>query len=147
VRTEHLLALALGCAACSSAPLAPEARALVEARPEIAWRAAEPADLAGLFETERLEGEAAGALRKLWYCFEVDATPAEGCDASGSYSGAALVFDGERTRFQTLAGRWTLEGAALELGAGEALRVRAAEGRLEIEGATGLAFLRRVPLP
>lgn len=129
-----LLALASAGASCASAPLAPEARAVLDERPSIAWREARLEDFDGLFEAERVEGEAAGALRKLWYHFERD----------GSYSGAALVFDGEHARFQTLGGRWSLLGDQLDLGSGERARVRAADGWLRVESAHGLALLRRI---
>lgn len=128
------LAALLALAGCSSAPLAPEARAVVDAGPALAWREATAADLDGLFEAQRIEGEAAAALRRLWYHFASD----------GSYSGAALVFDGERTRFQTLSGQWTLSAGHLELEGGAPSRVQAAEGWLRIESESGLALLRRI---
>ncbi len=101
---------------------------------ESAWRAARAEDLRGLFESVRIEGEAAAALGKVYYHFSPD----------GTYAGAALVFGGERPEFQTLAGRWSLGEDGLDLGDGPA-RAWAAAELLKLETPGGVAVLRRVP--
>ena len=97
------------------------------------WRPAEAGDLEGLWESARLEGEAAAALWKVYYHFAPD----------GSYTGAALVFDGERPAFQTLAGSWSLAGGRLELDGLETSSADLSGGELRISGASGTAYFRR----
>ena len=120
--------------ACLASTVVEEgARAVAAAEPVRDWRPAEAADLDGLYESVRLEGEAAAALWKLYYHFAPD----------GTYTGAALVFDGERAAFQTLSGTWSLAGGRLELdGAGGSTAAVAGE-ELKIENEAGMAFFRR----
>lgn len=111
-----------------------DARAVQASEVEPEWRAAEPADLDGLYESERLEGEAAAALWKLYYHFTPD----------GTYTGAALVFDGRRAAFQTLSGTWSLAGGLLELDGVEGARASVAGDLLRIENEAGTAVFRHV---
>lgn len=130
-------ALALAClalAACAgSGALDPAQRA----RPEVAaneqWRPLGPAELDGLYESERIEGEAAAALWKIEYHFA----------AGGAFSGAALVFGEQGAEFQTLGGAWSVpEPGLLRLGEDEARAAFDGERlRLELEG--GVVVLRR----
>lgn len=138
VRTPSVLvALALSVTgACASTVVDAGARAVQVGEPRLDWRAAEAADLAGLYASERLEGEAAAALWKLYYHFAPE----------GLYTGAALVFDGERARFQTLSGSWSLAGGRLDLDGAAAGSAALAGDLLRIESEAGVAVFRRVPI-
>ena len=92
--------------------------------------------LAGLYESTSIEGDAAAALWKVYYHFAAD----------GSYTGAALVIGATHPEFQTLAGTWSLAGGVLDLGQGEQLTARAADGYLELASSGGVAVLHRVAL-
>lgn len=100
---------------------------------ELQWRAAVAADFDGLFESLSIEGEAAAALWRVAYHFARD----------GSFSGAALVIGGTHPEFQTLSGTWTATDGRIELGDGEWIDARAAEGHLRLESAGGIVILRR----
>ena len=126
IRALAALALLPGCA---STVVDASARAVEVQQDVREWRAADPSDLTGLFESVRLEGEAAAALWKLYYHFAPD----------GTYTGAALVFDGERAAFQTLSGTWSLAGDRLEIDGAETSRASVSGGDLRIEGAAGAA--------
>lgn len=128
-----LAALTLLPACLASTVVERDARSVAEAEPELDWRPAEAADLDGLYESVRLEGEAAAALWKLYYHFAPD----------GSYTGAALVFDGERAAFQTLSGTWSLAAGRLELDGTEGATAAVVGDRLRIENEAGTALLRR----
>jgi hypothetical protein len=132
------LAGALLAAACArGGALEPAARGVAPVVEEArTWRPAEARDLTGLFESRAIEGEAAGALWKVYYHFAVN----------GSYTGAALVIGGAQPEFQTLAGRWTLADGVLDLGQGERLAARVAGDELELESPGGRARLVRVAL-
>lgn len=137
MRCALAIGVALAGAACvASGRLEDSARAVAPAQPELAWRPAEPDDLAGLFESVSIEGEAASALWKVYYHFAAD----------GSYTGAALVIGGAHPQFQTLSGSWSLSDGVLDLGQGEHLSARAASAHLELTSAGGVARLRRVEL-
>lgn len=139
MRVRHCaLALLIGLSGClgGSTVVAPEARAVRQEAVEPDWRAASPEELQGLFESVRIEGEAAAALWRLSYWFAAD----------GSYTGAALVFDGERAAFQTLSGAWSLQDGLLELDAGPPARASVADDSLRLESDAGLAVFRRVDI-
>ena len=126
-----------GLTACiAPSVVASEGRAVHVDEDELVWSAARAEDLDGLFESVRIEGEAAAALGKVYYQFSPD----------GTYSGAALVFAGGRAVFRTLSGHWTLSGGALDLGDGQAAQASAAPDHLRLETPGGVAWLRRVPL-
>jgi len=134
-----LLCAAAGCIAPSvleSSGRAP----VVEPPAALAWHAALPADLSGLFESVSVEGESAASLWKVYYHF----TPAG--DAGGTYSGAALVIGEAGPGFQTLSGAWSLRDGALDLGDGQPVRASAAPGHLRLESGAGSAVLRSVVL-
>lgn len=133
-----LLALAslLVPGACiSPSVLESEGRAVRTTEDELAWRAARAEDFDGLFESVRIEGEVAAALAKVYYHFSPD----------GTFSGAALVFDGVRPAFQTLSGTWKLSETGLDLGDGKPARAFAAVDHIKLETSDGTAVLRRVP--
>ncbi len=124
--------------ACTpSHPLAPTARAVAPAPETVTWAPARREDVAGFFESERITGDAAATLRRVWYSFAAD----------GTWSGAALVDDGGRTAFQVLSGRWTVDGGVLRLGGDSApARAFAAPDRLRLDSDGGSVLFRRAHL-
>lgn len=131
-----LAALPALCACISPSVVSSEGRAVRPAAEELLWSPARAEDFDGLFESVRIEGEAAAALGKVYYHFSPD----------GTYTGAALVFDGVRPAFHTLSGSWSLTEQGLDLGDGQPARVWAATDHLKLETPAGEAILRRVPL-
>jgi hypothetical protein len=127
-----ILTLALaGCTA--SHKLDERERALGIAPDDVVWVPARTEDVVGYFESERVTGEAAANVRRLYYDFAADRT----------YSGAALVQDAGRASFQTLTGRWGLEGSALRLGDDPPAKAFAAPDRLRLDSEGGSVVLRR----
>lgn len=129
----------LGALASTPACIAPSVvssagRSVNTAVAEISWRAPARSDLIGFFESERIEGESAQAVGKLYYSFADD----------GTFSGAALVLGGQRPEFQTLTGAWTLAENRLDLGDGEPIELSAADGRVRLSSSAGVAVLRRI---
>lgn len=130
-----LAALAVaGCA--GSGALDPALRGRAEPQAPEQWHPLEPAALDGLYESERIEGEAAAALWKIEYHFGAD----------GSFCGAALVFGERGAEFQALGGAWSVpEPGRLRLGDDEArAQVDGERLRLELDG--GVVILRREAL-
>ena len=121
----------LGCYA--SNVVAREDRAVGDRQLPEHWTAATPADLAGLFESVRVTGDAAVSLRSVHYWFGGD----------GRYTGAALVDGDDGMAFQTLTGRWALTDAGLALDDAPPARCEAAPGFLRIGTAGGELVLRR----
>jgi hypothetical protein len=103
----------------------------------MAWVEATPPDLAGLFESVRIDGPAAAAVWRLYYHF----SPED--DRGGAYTGAALVVGEDGPAFETLSGRWALAHGVLDLGEGESARCSIAEDRLRLETSNGSVILRR----
>lgn len=136
MRVPLILALAAGGSCIQPSSLGREARRVVAAPSEVAWRPARAEDLRGLYESISIEGEQATLLWKLYYYFAGD----------GTYTGAALVLGGPQPEFETLTGAWTLDERGLELGDGQAVRASAAEDLLRLEAEGGSAILRRVPI-
>lgn len=91
--------------------------------------------LVGLFESVEITGDAALALRKVYYLFAAD----------GSYTAAALVEEGAQAAFQTLTGTWQVVGDGLVLDGGEPVPVQGSEDgqHLRIQANTGGLVLRR----
>jgi hypothetical protein len=118
----------------SSHPIDTTRRATEPAPPSIAWRPASRADLVGWFESDRITGEAAASIHRVWYAFAAD----------GTYSGSALIRDGAHETFQTLSGTWRLDGSTLSLGADSPpAKAFAAEGRLRMDSDGGSVTFRR----
>lgn len=113
--------------------VAPTERMVVEPMAALAFGPAAAADVVGFHESLDVEGDAAASLRKVYYLFEAD----------GSYTGAALVDDGERRAFQTLSGRWQLTPEGLVLDEQPAATCESAAGQLRITAPTGVLRLRR----
>lgn len=134
-RAALAVGLAGALAACAgSGRLETGKRAADVAEPQVAWADAQREDLLGYFESERVTGEAAASLRRVYYVF----------DADGSYSGAALVADGAHRPFQVLSGHWTLRGTTLSLGDDAApARAFAAKDRLRLDSDGGSVVFRR----
>lgn len=125
-------AASTGCAA--SHPLDKKDRAVAAAPEAIAWRPATREDVIGYFESERITGEAAGALRRAFYAFAAD----------GTYSGAALVQEGGKSTFQVLSGKWTWKAGLLDLGPdAPPAKAFAAPDRLKLDSEGGSAVFRR----
>lgn len=131
-----VLAVSLGLGACAgSTTIAAKDRAApAVADAPLAWHPARRDDVLGLLASERVTGEAAATLRRVWYVFEAD----------GSYSGAALVLDGGHSVFQTLAGRWSLEDGVLRLDATSARAAAEPGGRVRFDSDGGSVVLARV---
>lgn len=88
----------------------------------------------GPFELVRIEGEAAAPLWRPAYWFA----------PGGSYTAAALVFDGARAAFQTPSGGWSLEDGLVDLPAPP--RASVAGELLRLVSDAGVAVFRRVPI-
>ena len=135
-RCSVVLAALLGPSACiSPSVLDSQGRAVHQVEEELAWSAARAEDFDGLFESVRIEGEVVGALGKVYYHFDPD----------GTFSGAALVFDGQRLTFQTLSGTWGLSEDGLDLGDGIPARAFAIVDHIKLQTSGGTVVLRRVP--
>lgn len=136
-RATRLLPLlaALSLAACGTSHALDRTERAVKAAPEaIAWRAATREDVIGYFESEHVTGEAAASLRRAFYAFAAD----------GTYSGAALVQENGKAKFQVLSGRWTLAGGVLDLGPDASpAKAYAAPDRLKLDSDGGSAVFRR----
>ena len=140
-RVTTLVAL-LGCSWCAPGCIAPsvlahEERAVAATEVAPAWGSVRESDLDGWFESTHIEGDAAISFLRIEYFFAAD----------GTYSGAALAIDTAGPEFQTLIGRWRLDGDQLDLGEGNSARVQAAPGWLKLESEGGSVVLRRVENP
>lgn len=121
-----------GCAASNR--LDTSHRTADAAAPAVAWTDARREDLVGYFESERVSGDAAASLRRVYYVFDPD----------GSYTGAALVSDGAHSTFQVLTGHWALRGTTLSLGEDAApARAYAAPDRLRLDSDGGSVTFHR----
>ncbi len=131
-----LAACMLGAACIGSNVVAPTERMAPAFDAEPSWSPASAADLVGFHESVDLQGDAAVALRKVFYLFAAD----------GSYTGAALADDGERLAFQTLTGAWSIGSEGLVLDGQPAATCEAAAGELRITAPNGVLRLRRKPV-
>jgi hypothetical protein len=89
--------------------------------------------LAGLFESVEITGDAALALRKVWYLFRAD----------GTCSAAALAEQDGTLRFQTRDGTWVSSAAGLSLDGASPVLLEKAEGHLRITTPDGALVLRQ----
>jgi len=136
---QHRAALAaclLGAACIGSNVVAPTERMVPAADAELPFAPATAAELVGFHESIDIRGDAAVALRKVYYLFAAD----------GSYTGAALADDGERLAFQTLTGTWTLGPDGLALDGQPPTPCDAAADQLRIRAPNGELRLRRKPV-
>lgn len=134
-RLALLLAPLFGAPGCIAPSVLDDAQRLPEttAPALLDWRPAQAADLHGYWESRAVEGDAAAALRKLYYLFAAD----------GRYTGAALVASDAGPQFQTLDGRWTLADGVLDLGDGATAEVQVAPGWLRLLNEGGTLLLER----
>lgn len=129
----------LACAVAPSACIAPSVvssggRQVSAELAPARWRPGTAADLPGFYESERIEGESAAALARIYYSFAAD----------GTFTGAALVLGGAHPEFQTLSGSWTFQDGTLDLGDGQPIGLDASEGRIRLASAGGTAVLKRI---
>lgn len=107
-------------------------RSIATDQAALPWRPATRADLDGLFGSIEIRGDAAVALRNVWYLF----------DQGGRYTGAALVDTDDGPAFQTLTGTWDLLPPGLVLDGADPVACSAAPGHLRIEAHGGTLVLR-----
>lgn len=89
----------------------------------------------GLWQSVDIRGEAAAALRRIWYWFRAD----------GTYSAVALC-ELDAVSFQLRDGTWSLQEFNLVLDGGEPAELMVAGDHLRIRTATGSVILRKEPL-
>lgn len=133
MRALLLLALATAPSCIAPSVIDSSGRAVPVEAAQLTWRPAQPADLAGLFESIAIEGEAAASISRIYYHFSAD----------GHYTGAALVIGGPQPEFQTLSGTWTISDGQLDLGDGQSVAAEYAPEHLRLVSEGGVATLRR----
>jgi hypothetical protein len=137
MRTETLIApilLALLSVSCiASSTLSATQRSVASEHIERIWTPASPPDLDGLFESVEIDGEAAAALLRIYYCFNADHT----------YTGAALTTGAEHAEFATLFGSWELVDGELRLDADERVSASVSGELLRLESTLGTAVFKR----
>jgi hypothetical protein len=87
----------------------------------------------GLWESVEITGDAAIALRRIWYVFVGD----------GTYTAAALGDVDGRPTFQTLNGTWSTGPDGLSLDGAAPVRLERAGDHVRITAATGVVVLRK----
>ena len=128
-----LVSLLLGGCYASNV-VAPRDRMVRTDLKELKWRPATAADLAGLYASVAITGDAALTLRRVDYWFGAD----------GRFAAAALQDDDdEGPTFQTANGRWSLTDGGLVLGDQEPAECTAAEEHLRLRMTGGEIVLRR----
>lgn len=108
-------------------------RLVVPTVAELQFSPAPSLPLAGLYESVEITGDAAAALRKVYYLFAAD----------GYYTAAALTEQDGKPGFQTLNGAWTTSAAGLSLDGAEPVLLEQAPDHLRITAPTGVLVLRR----
>lgn len=134
-----LLAVAAGFGGCiPSNVVAREDRAVDMTEAEPTWSEDGVASVEGLFESVRIEGEAAAQLWRIAYLFE----------PTGRYTASALVQAPVGPSFQTLDGTYALTPEGLVLDDAEPVAIRrSADGRhLRLDADGGVVVLRQVDL-
>lgn len=118
-----------------------QSRQVVIDLPAVEWTAAPDEFPAGLYQSEEITGEAAGALVRLYYYFGTNHELAN----AGNYSGAALVLASGGPSFQVLEGAWVYGDGRLDLGDGSGpLVVETATDRLRLTSESGgVVFVRQ----
>ena len=133
---RHLVA-ALAAAALpgciASNVVAPAERMVVQDLGELAFAPAPGLQLAGLYESLDIRGDAALSLRKVYYLFAPD----------GSYTAAALTESGGTFAFQTLSGSWRSTPAGLVLDEAEPVPLEQCGEHLRLSAPTGSLILIR----
>lgn len=137
-RAPALLVVAATLGGCiASNVVAPDQRLVISDPQQLQFEPANAANVDGYFESVDVRGEAAVALRKVFYVFL----------PGGTYTGAALGDVAGALSFQTLNGTWSLTPAGLVLDGDPPVRCEAAPGHLRITAGNGIVVLRRGPLP
>lgn len=132
------LALALLLPLLAGACIAPSVvdpadRARSSAAAERTWRAASAEDLPGIYISSNLTGALSNVLLKVIYRF----------DASGNYSGAALLNDAT-PHFEVMTGTWNMNASELTLDAAPPAQVEVSDDHsIRITGEQGQVVLRR----
>ncbi|MBM4063854.1 MAG: hypothetical protein FJ265_22565 [Planctomycetes bacterium] len=128
------LALASGLTGCiPSNVVARDDRMVVARVAELKFEPAPGLQLAGLYESVAITGDAASSLRKIYYLFAAD----------GSYTAAALAETDGVAAFQTLSGTWTTTPAGLALDGAEPVRLEQAPDHVRITAPNGTLVLRK----
>ena len=130
-----IAALFGGCIA--SNVVATEDRMVAPPVASLAWAPAPGLQLDGFYESVEITGDAAIALRRIYYLFRAD----------GTYTAAALGETGTRAEFQTLSGTWVSDARGLSLDGAEPVLLEGAEGHLRITAPNGAVVLRREVSP
>ena len=129
-----LLAPIAGCLA--STVVEPDQRASTAAEP-LAWRAAVPDDIPGLYSSDSIDGSLAAVLQEVHYWFGAD----------GRFTGAALLGVPELA-YTTLSGHWRFSDGLLYLSEdGLPARVEVAGELLRLSSEEGVLVLRRRAMP
>jgi hypothetical protein len=102
----------------------------------LAFAPAPGLQLDGFYESVEITGDAAIALRRIYYLFRAD----------GTYTAAALGDADGRTAFQTLSGTWASTAGGLSLDGAEPVLLEQAGEHLRITAPTGAVVLRRAVL-
>ena len=92
--------------------------------------------LDGLWESVDIRGDAAVALRRIWYQFA----------PVGTYTAAALADVAGKPAFQTLSGSWQSTAAGLVLDGAPPVALERAPDHLRLTAPNGVVVLRRVSL-
>lgn len=108
-------------------------RMVVATVAELQFAPAPSLPLAGLYESLEITGDAAIALRKVYYLFLAD----------GAYAAAWLTEPDGKPGFQTGNGTWTTSAAGLSLDGAEPVLLEQAEDHLRITAPNGVLVLRR----
>lgn len=137
LRGAALTLSVLAFASCiASNVLAHEQRLVAPSVADLQFVAAPGLQLEGLYDSVSITGDAALALRKVYYVWNPD----------GTYTAAALVEMDGKGAFQTLGGTWRSTAAGLELDGKEPVQLEQAPGHLRITAPNGSLVLRREEL-
>lgn len=135
-RRRALAAAATLAALASCIPsnvVARDDRAVATPLAELHFEPANGAQLQGLWASVAITGDAAVALRRVYYVFQTN----------GTYTAAALVDEGGTLAFQTLSGTFAADAAGLVLDGAEPVQLEQAPEHLRITAPTGTLVLRR----
>jgi hypothetical protein len=131
------VACAVALAGCiPSNVVAVDQRMVVADLGQLQFAPAPALQLAGLYESVAITGDAAVALRKVYYLFVDD----------GTYTAAALAEIDGKPAFQTLSGTWSSTASGLSLDGAEPVVLEQAPEHLRITAPNGALVLRWSPL-
>lgn len=134
LRASALAAAALAPLGCiASSVVAPEQRMVASDPAQLAFVPADAAAIPGFHESVDIRGDAAVALRRIWYLFLAD----------GTYTGAALAEAEGRPSFQTLNGTWSFAADGLVLDGQPPVPCEMAPGHLRLSAPNGAVVLKK----